>query len=453
VKKRFSYKFVSFFILFSFIVILSGKILFGAKPGSIILYVYGLFVTVIISIVFYIALFKYKDPYEAAEKSLMDGEIAGNPLVSLMVAVKDEKEKIKDCIDSLIRQDYQNKEIIIVDDGSVDGTKDILESYRSTGKIKLINLKKNIGKKKALGKAMLKAKGEIFAFTDSDSVLALDAISKTVKILDHDPEVGAISGHCRALNAEQNLLTRIQDSWYEGQFSIRKAFESHFGAVTCVSGPLAVFRKEAIFNYIPAWEKDSFLGQEFRFATDRTLTGFVLGSLEIGKKLKDKYKQSAFVKRIDYPEKRWKVVYSAAAKSWTTVPDNFRRFLRQQIRWKKSFLRNIFFTGRFYWNRPFIPAFIYYFHIIFVFAAPFIIFRHLIYIPIFGDFSAILLYLSGIIFIGFLFSYAYRLKNQDKYATPRWIYRPMMSIMSTLFLSWLIFYSIVTIKRTSWRRD
>lgn len=65
--------------------------------------------------------------------------------------------------------------------------------------------------------------------------------------------MGAVSGHCRALNAETNLLTRIQDCWYEGQFSIKKAFESVFGAVTCVSGPLAAFRRESIYNYIPAW--------------------------------------------------------------------------------------------------------------------------------------------------------------------------------------------------------
>jgi hypothetical protein len=54
-----------------------------------------------------------------------------------------------------------------------------------------------------------------------------------------DAEIGAVSGHCRALNGDRNLLTKIQDSWYEGQYSVRKAFESVFGAVTCVSGPLA----------------------------------------------------------------------------------------------------------------------------------------------------------------------------------------------------------------------
>ena len=137
-----------------------------------------------------------------------------------------------------------------------------------------------------MGKAIAIAKGEIFAFSDSDSVWAPDAIEKIVKIFSSDPFIGAVSGHVRVLNSNKNILTKIQDSWYEGQFSIRKAFESIFGAVTCVSGPLAVFRKEAIFNFIPAWENDTFLNQEFKFATDRMLTGFVLGSKSIGEKLK-----------------------------------------------------------------------------------------------------------------------------------------------------------------------
>ena len=52
-----------------------------------------------------------------------------------------------------------------------------------------------------------------------------------------------------------------------------KAAESTMGSVTCVSGPLAVFRRDAVWNYLPAWAHDRFLGGEFRFATDRQLPG------------------------------------------------------------------------------------------------------------------------------------------------------------------------------------
>ena len=366
-----------------------------------------------------------------------------------MVAVKDEKDIIEQCVLSLIKQSYKYKEIIFVDDASTDGTRKILNKYAKKKQIKVIYLEKNVGKKKALVEAMAVAKGEIFAFSDSDSIWALDAIEKIVKIFENDPFVGAVGGHVRALNSKKNLLTRVQDSWYEGQFSIRKAFESVFGAVSCVSGPLAAFRKEAIFNFVPAWENDTFLSQKFKFATDRTLTGFVLGSKSIGAKLKKKYSESPFVKNVDYPIKNWKIVYSKSAKAWTNVPDTPKRVLKQQIRWKKSFIRSIFFTGIFYWKKPLLPALFYYLHIIFVLTGPFIAFRHLIYLPLRGDIFSAFLYIAGIAFVGFMFGLAYKLENPECHI---WIYRPLMSLISTLFLSWIIFYSALTIKKMVWSR-
>lgn len=65
-----------------------------------------------------------------------------------------------------------------------------------------------------------------------------------------------------ALNADSTLLTKVQDTWYEGSFRVVKAAESSVGSVTCVSGPLAVFRRDAIWNYLPAWANDPLLGAE-----------------------------------------------------------------------------------------------------------------------------------------------------------------------------------------------
>ena len=281
-------------------------------------------------------------------------------------------------------------------------------------------------------------------------LLAPDAISRTIDAFNSDPLIGAVSGHCRALNGDQNLLTKIQDSWYEGQFSVRKAAESVFGAVTCVSGPLAVYRKEAIFNFIPAWENDTFLGQEFKFATDRTLTGFVLGNKFLARKNLEKYADSPFIEGTYFPPRDWKVVYSKSATALTTVPDTFKKLLKQQIRWKKSFLRNIFFTGRFYWKKPLIPALLYYLHILIVLAGPFIVYRHLIYLPLEGDLFSIFLYLGGITLVGLMFGLAYQVEDPQ---SRKWVYRPLMSLLSTLVLCWLLFYSAATINNMAWSRE
>ncbi len=365
-----------------------------------------------------------------------------------MVSVFNEEAVVEQCILSMITQTYDNKEIIFVNDGSTDRTAEVLDRYAKDGSIKVIH-QKNAGKKRALGRAMREAKGEIFAFSDSDSVWAVDAIEKIVPIFNMFPDVGAVSGHFRLKNSGTNILTRAQDSWAEGQFAIRKAFESYFGVVSCVSGPLAVFRKEAVYNFIPAWEKDSFLGQEFRFATDRTMTGFVLGAQYIGEKVREKYVDPNFKLNPEYKDKKWKVVYSKSAKSWTILPDNFKSLLKQQIRWKKSFIRNTFFTGLFYWRLPILPSLVYYLHIVFVLVGPFIAFRHLVYLPMRGDIFAAILYILGIIFVGFMFGLAYKLENKNCHI---WIYRPIMSLLSTLVLSWVVFYSAFTIKKMVWHR-
>lgn len=448
---RTKHKLVIYFVVFAIFLVLIGKSFF-VENNNFFLYFYGVSVTFVLLINFYVAIFKYEDPAVIAkfieEEKIKNGEKIRLPSVSCIVAVFNEEKAIEQCILSLIRQSYTNKEVIFVNDGSTDGTAKILDKYAKLGKIKVIH-QKNAGKKRALGRAMRKARGEIFAFSDSDSTWDVDAIKKVVRVFNVFPEVGGVSGHFRLKNSADNILTKAQDSWADGQFAIRKAFESYFGCVSCVSGPLAIFRREAIYNFVPAWEQDSFLGQEFKFATDRTLTGFLLGSQYQGKRIKRKYANEDCVKKINYPEKDWKVVYCKSAKSWTILPNNLKSLTKQQVRWKKSFIRNTFFTGKFYWRKPVLPAIVYYLHILFVVTGPFIAFRHMIYLPLRGDIRSALLYVSGIIFIGLMFGLAYKLENKD---SSLWIYRPVMSLLSTLFLSWLIFYSALTIRKMVWYR-
>jgi cellulose synthase/poly-beta-1,6-N-acetylglucosamine synthase-like glycosyltransferase len=424
---------------------LTAKVVFRSHSSNSIFYLYGISVTSILALTFTVAFTKYKDYYQSATRQEMKGK---SPLVSCLVAVFNEEGMIEECVSSLVAQTYKRKEIIIVNDKSTDSTGLILDKLAKKYPIKVIHLEKNLGKKGALAQGVLAAKGTIYAFTDSDSTWEPKAIEKIVKIFRVYPDVGAVSGHTRASNAEKNLLTKVQDCWYEGQYSIRKAYESVFGAVTCVSGPLAVFRKEAIYNFMPAWQHDRFLGQEFRFATDRTLTAIALGNLYIGQKLLERYPDKRFQKKL-YPLREWKVVYCKSAKAWTHVPDTLPKVFKQQTRWKKSFLRNIFYTGSFYWRRPFPASLVYYMHVAFVLLGPFIAFRHLVYLPLHGNLYSMLLYLAGISFIGFMFGFAYKLENPESH---KWVYRPLMSMFSTLILSWLLFYSMATIKKMSWAR-
>lgn len=372
------------------------------------------------------------------------------PRVTVLLAVHNERDQIGDCIRSILATTYSPLEVIVIDDASTDGTAEILKEFARDGRFHLKTLVKNVGKKAALVEGARTATGQVFAFTDSDCRLAPDAIERCVVALRRKPDLGAVSGHARALNSEQNFLTKMQDAWYDGQFGVSKAAEAALGSVTCVSGPLAVFRREAILNYLPAWANDRFVGREFRFATDRQLTGYVLGQAWIGEKLKAMHRDDPLVAKRDYPPRRWRIGYVRSARVWTNVPTTARSFLKQQIRWKKSFTRNLFFTGPFIWRRGIRIGLLYYLHILFVVAAPLMAVRHLIVMPLLGMWFLVLLYLVGIFFKGAVWGMAFRAQNPG---SDRWVYRPVMSMVSALLLSWLLIYSVLTLRRGTWSRS
>lgn len=436
-------------IVFGLGTILVAKAVYADLSVGATLVTYGMTVTATVALQFFVALYRYRDPYETAlERHAADPSLADRPLVSCLVAVFNEEAIVEQCVRSLCGQTYGNTEVIVVNDASTDGTAAVLDDLERRYPIKVIHLAENGGKKRALAEAILASSGAILAMTDSDSTWDRDAIARMVTIFTALPHVGAVSGHARALNAGRNLVTRVQDTWYEGQYSVRKAFESHWGAVTCVSGPLAVFRREAIYNYIPEWQEDRFLGREFKFATDRTLTGFVLGAPWVGADLKAKHRATPFA-WPDHPPTDHAIVYTKAARALTEVPDTLGRVLKQQVRWKKSFIRNTMFTGRFYWRKAPVPALVYYLHVAFVLCGPVIVARHLVYLPLAHASDSALLYLFGNVFVGYMFGLACKREDPD---SSEWVLRPLMSLFSTFVLSWLILYSALTIRKMRWHR-
>ena len=433
-------------------------------PNAPLLVGYGLLVLTATISMMYLGFARYEDPSVHARKPRLPRNplarratsqawdfppLPASPKVSLLVAVRDEADGIEDCVRTMVGSDYPNLEVIVIDDASTDGTPDILRRLAGELDITVLYNDVNRGKKHALTDGVMVSTGDVLAFTDSDCVLAPEALSRCIRALVTNPDLGAVSGHARALNADDTVLTRAQDAWYDGQFRVAKAAEATFGSVTCVSGPLAVFRRDAVLNYFPAWANDSFLGREFRFATDRQLTGYVLGQVWKGKELKRRYADSPLVFEQDYPERHWRVGYVRSALVWTTVPARVRPFMKQQVRWKKSFIRNLCFTGSFMWRRGPGPAALFYGHVLFVAVAPLMAIRHLVWAPAHGLYFLTALYLCGVLTKGFAWAVVFKLTNPGN---SRWRYRPVMSLVSSVVLSWLLPYSLLTIRKNTWAR-
>lgn len=405
---------------------------------------YSFLTTLILFNIFLFSYLKFKDPLLNIKTNSKDQE----PLISIIIPVKNEEENIENCIKSCIDSSYKKKEIIVVNDGSTDKTPSILERLKkeNPNELRVLHLPINLGKKRAIEKAIEKANGNFYVFMDSDCNMLNDAVENFVKIFLSDNEIGAITGHGKVRNADTgNLLEKIQDVWFDGQYRIIKGMEGSFSSLTCCSGSLSAFRKEAIINHIHQWANDRFLGIEFKFATDRRLTAFILAE-------KNKFTDEKFIKNKESGGKvkcqQWKILYSPSVNVEIGVPRTLRSLIKQQIRWRKSFIRSIFATGLIYWQRPLPAAIIYYLTIALRLFRPYIILKSLILLPLTGDILSGIFYLGGAMFSGLFYGIDVRLRRPGY---PRWFYRPLMNVISTFIFTWLIIYAAITIKNKTWR--
>jgi len=418
---------------------------------------------------------RYKDPYINADNLIHRYD--SKPLITIVVPVKNEEENIRRCIQSCIDSTYSSKQIIVVNDGSTDQTPRILDQmHREYPNLHIIHLSKSIGKKQAIEMATEIAKGEIYVFMDSDCNMANDAVENAVKIFLSDRTIGAVTAHGRVRGGENgSTLEKLQDVWYDGQYRIIKGMESSFSSLTCCSGAFTAFRRAAVQPHMHAWAHDRFLGDEFKFATDRRLTAYVLGAMPPSDKKSDndetpKADTYSYVSLLstgkddfetmrrssdpdivveDKSRYRWKLKYSPHVRVYIGPPETFPSLIRQQIRWRKSFIRSIFATGGVYWRRPFFAALLYYLQVALKIIRPWVVFQSLILLPLLSnDYYSGIFYMVSVLFSGMIYGIDFRLRNPG---SPLWLYRPLITLLSTLVFSWLLVYAAITIKKTAWR--
>jgi len=124
--------------------------------------------------------------------------------VSVVFATYNRKEMLKECLDSLCNQTYPKDkyEIIVVNDGSTDGTEEVLREYEEKAPCKFRWFtQKNQGVAAALNHGIKKAIGEIICFTGDDCIADEKWIKELVKALD-DEKIGGVGGRIEAYNPE-----------------------------------------------------------------------------------------------------------------------------------------------------------------------------------------------------------------------------------------------------------
>jgi len=105
--------------------------------------------------------------------------------VSVIIPMHNSSKHIKECIESVINQTYKNIEIIVVDDASVDNSAEIIKSINDS-RIKMLELKDNLGAAIARNKGIEIATGDYICFLDSDDYWVLDKLVKQVKFIEEN---------------------------------------------------------------------------------------------------------------------------------------------------------------------------------------------------------------------------------------------------------------------------
>jgi len=228
------------------------------------------------------------------------------PRVTIVIPAYNEERSLAATIDSALGLDYPERklEIIVVDDGSTDKTKQIAQAYcRKHASVRLIS-QPNSGKGVALNKGLRAATGEYFICLDADSFIEPDALKVLLTEFDA-PDVACALPLMKARGAK-NFLQRMQATEYVVNIFYKRLM-SHLDCVHVAPGPFSVYRTEIV----------------------RKVGGFDEQNLT------EDLEMTVRLQRDNY-----KIKQSMDTVVWTLTPERFGAYVRQRKRWYKGGLFN-----------------------------------------------------------------------------------------------------------------
>ena len=181
----------------------------------------------------------------------------GNPRVSLVIPTFDRAEFLDDSIGSLLDQDYRNLEILVLDDGSSDGTPEILERYAQDhpGRFRW-DRHENMGQALTLNRGFEMAEGDVLGYLSSDDLLLPGAVTRLVGPLVEEPEVVATYGGWDYVDDDGEKLVSVMPLEFTRQHAISKSDPG--------IGPGALFRRSAL-ERVGGWSAGIQYSPDFDF--------------------------------------------------------------------------------------------------------------------------------------------------------------------------------------------
>lgn len=228
------------------------------------------------------------------------------PPVTILVPAYNEGKVIIPAVQSLLQLDYPAYEIIVIDDGSTDDTREkvaLLEGRHGDVTVRLYS-KTNGGKASALNTGIALARYDFVLCIDGDSKI----VPSTLRVvMPHfaNPAVAAVAGNVKVVN-RNNLLTRFQALEYVQGLNLARRAQGFVHAVNIIPGPLGCFRRQVLLE-LGGYDSDT-------FAEDADLTLKIL-------------------------QQGYHIVYEDKAVALTEAPENRHALTKQRYRWARGLLQ------------------------------------------------------------------------------------------------------------------
>ncbi|KAG0172976.1 hypothetical protein DFQ28_009528 [Apophysomyces sp. BC1034] len=277
-----------------------------------------------------------------------------------VVGYREEPELFRQCLDSIRRLEYPDPfKTVVVIDGNEEQDREMAEIFEKTFPGKSVvalphvmsdtphlnvpfpsekesgsegdgvtnavcYMQPHRGKRHAMYTAfrvLIEAGCEAIMSTDSDTRFDQKAMIELERALHWHADTGAVAGDVKIWNSSESVLAYMSSLRYWMAFNIERAAQSFNRCVTCVSGPMGMYRANVLASVLDDWISQRFLRMECTYGDDRHLTNQIL-------------------------RRGSKVVYTHFAFCETETPPNFLRWFKQQTRWSKSFYRELLWNIR-----------------------------------------------------------------------------------------------------------
>jgi len=176
---------------------------------------------------------------------------SGEPLVSVVMVVRNEEAVLRDKLKNLFELDYpaERCQIVVVSDGSTDGTEAILREHARNPRVRVVLNQLPRGKALGLNDGLSLAQGEIVVFTDARQSIEQGAVRRLMENF-ADPEVGAVSGELMLGDPANGETGRGMGLYWKIEKGMRE-LESAAGSVVGATGALYAVRRELVAE-VPA---------------------------------------------------------------------------------------------------------------------------------------------------------------------------------------------------------